>query len=90
MSDEFLIVKAHPNLISFIDKLQKKNAEQLSFYPKCVFEREAENGRLFLGLLNGQPCGYIYVGALRGGIPSVIKSVLNMMLAENFTVHRSS
>lgn len=62
MSD-FQIVKVHPDLILYVDALQKKNAEALSFYPKCVFEREQEAGRIFLGLLNGQPCGYIYVGA---------------------------
>jgi len=67
MSD-FIIVKEHPQLILFIDSLQKKNAEQLSFYPKQVFEREKENGRLFLGLLNGEPCGYIYVGAAGGDV----------------------
>jgi TPR repeat protein len=43
-----------------MDSLQKKNAEALSFYPKCVFEREAENWRILLGLLNGQPAGYLY------------------------------
>lgn len=48
--------------------LQKKNAEALSFYPKQVFEREKENGRLFLGLLNGEPCGYLYVGASGGDV----------------------
>lgn len=63
MIKEFQIVKVHPDLILYVDHLQKKNAEALSFYPKCVFERESENGRIFLGLLNGQPCGYIYIGA---------------------------
>ena len=63
MSADFQIVKVHPDLLLYVDALQKKNAEALSFYPKCVFEREAENGRIFLGLLNGQPCGYLYVGA---------------------------
>jgi GNAT superfamily N-acetyltransferase len=63
MIDDFQIVKVHPDLILYVDALQKKNAEALSFYPKCVFERESENGRIFLGLLNGQPCGYLYVGA---------------------------
>lgn len=61
---DFQIVKSHPSLIKYVDALQKKNAEALSFYPKCVFERESENGRIFLGLLNGDPCGYLYVGAL--------------------------
>lgn len=60
---DFAIVKVHPHLIAYVDALQRKNAEALSFYPKCVFERESENGRIFLGLLNGQPCGYLYVGA---------------------------
>lgn len=67
MSD-FIIVKDHPQLLVFIDSLQKKNAEQLSFYPKQVFEREQKNGRLYLGLLNGSPCGYIYVGAGGGDV----------------------
>ena len=62
-SSGFQIVKVHPFLISYVDKLQKKNAEALSFYPKAVFERESEKGRIFLGLLNGEPCGYLYVGA---------------------------
>lgn len=60
---EFVVVTEHPSLITYIDSLQRKNAEALSFYPRQVFERESECGRLFLGLLNGQPCGYIYVGA---------------------------
>jgi GNAT superfamily N-acetyltransferase len=59
----FQIVKVHPELLVYVDHLQKKNAEALSFYPKCVFERESEKGRIFLGLLNGQPAGYLYVGA---------------------------
>lgn len=62
-SDDFSVVKVHPHLITYVDALQRKNAESLSFYPKCVFERESEKGRVFLGLLNGEPCGYIYVGA---------------------------
>ncbi len=60
---DFQIVKVHPHLISYVDGLQRKNAEALSFYPRCVFERESEKGRIFLGLLNGEPCGYLYVGA---------------------------
>tara|TARA_R110000803_G_scaffold46533_1_gene97620 strand:+ start:843 stop:1445 length:603 start_codon:yes stop_codon:yes gene_type:complete len=65
---DFVIVKTHPMLIEYVDYLQKKNAEALSFYPKQVFEREAESGRLFLGMLNGEPCGYIYVGASGGDV----------------------
>ena len=68
ISDDFQIVKVHPHLIAYVDSLQKKNAEALSFYPKCVFERESEKGRIFLGLLNGEPCGYLYVGASGGDV----------------------
>lgn len=65
---DFAIVQTHPDLLVYVDSLQKKNAEALSFYPKQVFEREAEKGRIFLGLLNGEPCGYIYVGAAGGDV----------------------
>jgi len=63
MADDFSVVTAHPSLIDYVDGLQRKNAEALSFYPRTVFEREQAAGRLFLGILNGEPCGYIYAGA---------------------------
>jgi hypothetical protein len=64
--DDFIVVKEHPDMLKYVDALQKKNAEALSFYPKQVFEREQAKGRIFLGLLNGAPCGYMYVGAVGG------------------------
>jgi hypothetical protein len=67
MMDSFTIIRQHPSLISYVDSLQKANVDALSFYPKAVFEREAEKGRIFLGLLNGEPCGYIYTGSGSGG-----------------------
>lgn len=67
MGDSFCIVREHPSLVDYIDMLQRKNAESLSFYPRQVFERERERGRLFLGLLNGDPCGYLYTGSARDG-----------------------
>jgi len=66
--EDFVIVKEHPSMLLYIDALQKKNAESLSFYPLQAFEREQKNGRLYLGLLNGEPCGYIYVGAAGGDV----------------------
>ena len=50
-------------MVEYIDSLQTKNSEALAFYPKQVFERELDTGHLFLGLLNGEPCGYLYVGS---------------------------
>lgn len=61
--DDFVVLQTHPSIIDYVDALQRKNAEALSFYPRQVFEREQEKGRLFLGMLNGEPCGYLYVGA---------------------------
>lgn len=60
---DFVVVQSHPQMVAYVDSLQRKNAEALSFYPRQVFEREEQKGRLFLGLLNGEPCGYLYAGA---------------------------
>jgi len=54
---------ATKNDLSYIDHLQKKNAEDLSFYPKQVFEREMENNRILLALVNKQHAGYLYHGS---------------------------
>ena len=61
--NDFVVLQTHPSMIDYVDGLQRKNAEALSFYPRQVFEREQAKGRLFLGMLNGEPCGYLYVGA---------------------------
>lgn len=56
-----------PALVSdlqYIDYLQRKNAEELAFYPSQVFEREVENKRILLARVNNEPAGYIYHGAL--------------------------
>jgi hypothetical protein len=65
---DFHVTRRHPQLVAFVDQLQRKNAEALSFYPRQVFERESEKGRIFLGLLNNQPCGYLYAGACGGDV----------------------
>ena len=66
MKHDFVVLQTHPAMVDYIDALQKKNAEALSFYPRQVFEREQDKGRLFLGMLNGEPCGYLYVGSANG------------------------
>lgn len=66
VNHDFVVLQTHPSMIDYIDGLQRKNAEALAFYPRQVFEREQEKGRLFLGMLNGEPCGYLYVGAANG------------------------
>ena len=56
--------------LSFVDFLQKKNARDLSFYPLSILEREIENSRLLLALVNNQHAGYLFHGSVqapRGG-----------------------
>lgn len=57
--------------LTFIDYLQKRNAEDLSFYPKQVFEREIAKERILLALVNNQHAGYLYHG--RVGLQKPIK-----------------
>jgi hypothetical protein len=59
----FIIVKEQPALLKYVESLQAKNSDALGFLPRVVFERAAEVGQLFLGLLNGEPCGYILAGS---------------------------
>lgn len=68
MAEDFIVVTAHPDMLTYVDNLQRKNAEALSFYPTQVFERESSKERIYLALLNGEPCGYIYRGALKGDV----------------------
>jgi len=48
--------------LKYIDHLQKKNAEELAFYPTTTFEREVESRRIILAVVNGSPAGYLYHG----------------------------
>ena len=52
--------------LAFIDHLQKRNAEELAFYPKTVLEREIQSQRILLALVNNQHAGYLYHGAMEG------------------------
>jgi hypothetical protein len=49
--------------MTYIDHLQRKNAEELSFYPLSVLERETKNQRVVLALVNDEPAGYLYHGS---------------------------
>lgn len=64
----FAIVKDHPSLLKYVESLQAQNSDALGFLPRQVFERAKEARQLFLGLLNGEPCGYILAGSGFQGI----------------------
>lgn len=50
--------------MAYVDYLQRKNAEDLAFYPLSALEREVENHRLILAEVNSEPAGYLYHGSL--------------------------
>jgi len=62
----FKVVQDYEDMLEYIDMLQKRNSEQLSFYPESTFRKAKQKNRLYLGLLNGEPCGYIYAGSAKG------------------------
>ncbi len=64
----FAIVKSHPDLLKYIEHLQARNSDALGFLPRVVFQRATEAGQVFLGLMNGEPCGYIIAGSGFQGI----------------------
>jgi len=64
----FSIVKSHPDILKYVVDLQRKNSNELGFLPRAAFEKGAEDGQLFLGLLSGQPCGYVLAGSGYRGV----------------------
>ena len=64
MTDFITIAPAAISDMVYIDYLQRKNSEQLSFYPLSVLEREVENQRLILASVNNEPAGYLYHGSV--------------------------
>ena len=63
MTRQIEVLPATLKDLKYIDYLQRKNAEELAFYPTQVFEREVENFRILLAKVNNTPAGYIYHGA---------------------------
>ena len=53
--------------ISYIDKLQRDNADDLAFYPLTTLEKALEDGHVVTCEDNGEAAGYLWFGAVRGG-----------------------
>jgi ribosomal protein S18 acetylase RimI-like enzyme len=58
--------------VSYIDKLQKENADDLAFYPLTTLEAALLDGHIISCEENGESAGYLWFGALRGGYDVVI------------------
>ena len=81
MSESFTIVRSHPALLKYVEHLQAQNSDALGFLPRRVFEQSTESGRLFLGLLDGDPCGYMLLAQGIVACCDPRKSAFNMMHA---------
>jgi len=54
-------------LITYIDHLQRVNADDLAFYPLTTLEKAIEDRQVVTCEDNGEPAGYLWFGAVRGG-----------------------
>jgi len=53
--------------LAYIDKLQRANADDLAFYPLTTLGKALESGHVIHCEDNGDPAGYLWFGAVRGG-----------------------
>jgi hypothetical protein len=53
--------------VSYLDKLQRANADDLAFYPITTLAQALADGHVIACEDNGDPAGYLWFGALRGG-----------------------
>lgn len=53
--------------LTYIDHLQRQNADDLAFYPLTTLATALEDGHVISCEENGEPAGYLWFGALRGG-----------------------
>ena len=53
--------------LTYIDKLQRANADDLAFYPLTTLANALDSGHVVTCEDNGEAAGYLWFGALRGG-----------------------
>lgn len=51
--------------LTYIDRLQRANADDLAFYPLTSLAKAMEDGHVVACEDNGEPAGYLWFGALR-------------------------
>jgi GNAT superfamily N-acetyltransferase len=71
MSD-FIVISGVATIpyLSWLNDLylkEERTHESLGFLPSQTYVREAPLGRIWIGLLRGQPCGFVYAGSLVAG-----------------------
>ncbi len=58
--------------LTYVDKLQRANADDLAFYPLTTLAKAMEDGHVVACEDNGDPAGYLWFGALIGGRDCII------------------
>jgi len=53
--------------VTYVDKLQRANADDLAFYPLTTLAKAIETGNVVACDDNGEPAGYLWFGAIRSG-----------------------
>ena len=53
--------------VAYVDHLQHQNADDLAFYPLSTLSTALEAGHVLHCEDNGEPAGYLWFGAVRGG-----------------------
>lgn len=54
-------------LIKYLDHLQRKNADDLAFYPLTTLQAALDTGHVLIAEENDEPAGYLWFGAIRPG-----------------------
>jgi ribosomal protein S18 acetylase RimI-like enzyme len=60
------------NWLSYIDKLQRENGNDIAFYPLDALATALESGHIITGEENGVPAGYLWHGPIHPSRPIVI------------------
>ena len=60
------------SLLTYIDHLQKQNADDLAFYPLTTLEKAIESGSIITCQDNGEIAGYLWFGAVNQGSDTII------------------
>lgn len=53
--------------LPYIDHLQRQNVDDLAFYPLTTLGKALDEGHVISCEDNGEPAGYLWFGAVRGG-----------------------
>lgn len=70
--------------VQFLDHLQKKNSEEVAFYPRVALERGVEGGLVTVAWERGQPAGYLYRSRpVPGGTVRIWQAVIEYDLRRN-------